>query len=116
MSLRAKDIILSAMVTFAAVSAMYAQYFSSVVVQQYAIYFWVSVVLLFLAFLRFSKPGNDFTAYAKAAKAEIRKVVWPGRDDVVSATIAVGIAVVIFSVLVSLLDAMLVKLLSYIIG
>ena len=59
------------------------------------LYVWGSVVVLFL-----KKPG----------------LVWPARDEVVSATIAVGFAVVIFSVLVSLLDTVLVKLLSYIIG
>jgi len=116
MSLRAKDIILSAMVTFAVVSAMYVQYFAPMSINQYAMYLWLGVAAVCLLFLKLSQPGEDFISYTKAAKLELRKVVWPGKDDVISATIAVGVAVVIFSVLVSLLDTMLVKLLSYIIG
>ena len=116
MSLRAKDIVLSVMVTFAVVAAMYVQYFSPMSTNQYAIYWWVGVVVILLLFLKSSQQGKDFISYAKAAKLELRKVVWPSKDDVVSATIAVGVAVVIFSVLVSFLDTMLVKLLSYIIG
>jgi preprotein translocase subunit SecE len=116
MSLRAKDIILSLLVVLASGTAMYAQYFAPISLHQNAMYLWASTAITFLLFLRFSGPGNNFVAYSKAAKLELKKVVWPPRDDVISATVAVGIAVVIFSVLVSLLDAMLVKLLSYIIG
>ena len=81
MSLRAKDVVLSAMVTFAVVAAMYVQYFAPMSMNQYAIYLWFGVAAVFLLFLKLSQPGSDFISYTKAAKLELRKVLWPGKDD-----------------------------------
>jgi preprotein translocase subunit SecE len=116
MSFKAKDIILSAMTGFVGLGAMYTQYFASISMRQYSTHMWVVLVLTAFVFLKFSGPGIDFIAYAKAARVEIRKVVWPGKQDVVSATVAVAIAVVIFSILVSFLDSLLAKMLAKIIG
>lgn len=97
-------------------SALYIQYFAGLLYRVYSPYLWAATVVMLLLFLRLSVPGQDLMAYFKAAKAELRKVVWPSKAEVVPAFIAVGIAVTVFSFIISVMDSVIVKLLSTIIG
>jgi len=45
--------------------------------------------------------------FLEEVKIEFKKVVWPGKRDVVSATISVLVLVVFISVLLSILDYLL---------
>jgi len=45
--------------------------------------------------------------FIKESYAELRKVIWPGRDDVISSVKVVIISVVIISVLLGLVDLLL---------
>lgn len=116
MSLKAKDRALLAGLVAACVAAMYLQYFAVLSQRVYAPYSWGVAVAVIILFLRFSQQGEAFLAYLKGAKGELRKVVWPQRQEVIPALISVAIAVVLFSMLVSFIDTMLVKMLSLIIG
>ena len=116
MSLKAKDRTLLASLVAACVAAMYLQYFAVLSQRAYPPYSWGAAVAVLILFLRFSQQGESFLAYLKAAKGELRKVVWPQKKEVVPALISVAIAVVLFSMLVSFIDTMLVKMLSLIIG
>lgn len=116
MSLLFRDIVLVTLVTLAGANVIYVQYFASYMLSQYAVWAWLGFAVSVCVFLGFSELGRAFLAYVKAARGEMRKVVWPTSDDVVRTTIAVGIAVAIFSVLVSVLDSVLVRMLAMIIG
>ena len=116
MSLKVKDKLISVVLAVQACCAVYLQYFAVISLRQYAPAAWGLLALIFVIFMVSSQPGSDFRAYVQAAKAELRKVVWPGKQEVVSATLAVGFAVVLFSILVSFLDSLLVGLLTKLIG
>ncbi len=73
---------------------------------------WAITALLFVLGLNFTTAGQDFSKYVKLSRVEIRKVVWPSRRDVVVSTFAVGVAVVIISFMIALLDNVLVWVLS----
>lgn len=55
---------------------------------------------------------NKVMMFFNEVKAELKKVTWPSRDELVGATIIVCIVVVIFAVLLGTMDAFF----SYIIG
>ena len=97
-------------------SALYVQYFAGLLYRGYSPYFWAASVVMLLLFMKLTIPGNDLVAYFKAAKAELRKVVWPQKSEVMPAFIAVSVAVTVFSFIISLMDSVIVKLLSIVIG
>ena len=45
--------------------------------------------------------------FIKESYAELRKVIWPGRDDVISSVKVVIISVAVISVLLGLMDVVL---------
>lgn len=77
---------------------------------------WALSGICFFLYLRFATQGNVFVEYVKAAKIEISKVIWPQKDDVVRTTIAVGVAVVLFSIVISFLDSLMVSFVGLITG
>lgn len=116
MSLKVKDKLISAVLAAHACTAVYLQYFSVISLRGYAPIAWCVLALMLVIFMVYTQPGVDFRSYVHVAKAELRKVVWPGKQEVISATLAVAFAVVLFSILVSFLDSLLVGLLTKLIG
>ena len=55
----------------------------------------------------FSAYGTHFRRFMDAARVELRKVVWPSRDDTVKTTIAVFVFVTAASLFFWLLDVVL---------
>jgi len=51
---------------------------------------------------------SKIVQFFKECVAELRKVVWPTRDDVVSSVKVVVISTIIIAILLGLLDALLV--------
>ena len=60
--------------------------------------------------------GRAFWELAKGARTEIRKVVWPTRQETVQTTMLVMLVVVIAALILWFLDSVLGKLVSMIIG
>ncbi len=100
--------------TLSAVFALYQQYF--VEFSLYKLPALLALGVLGILVLCFTTQGREAIVFIKEAQAEIAKVVWPKRQDVIVTTFAVGVAVAIISTLIMLLDSMLVKLLAYITG
>lgn len=50
---------------------------------------------------------NKIIQFFKECYAELRKVVWPSREDVVSSVKVVIISTVVFAVILGLVDALL---------
>ncbi|BDA79134.1 MULTISPECIES: preprotein translocase subunit SecE [Leptospira] len=53
------------------------------------------------------------TSFIQECKAELEKVHWPTRQEVVSSTIVVLVTVIIFSVFLSTSDYLFLKLLKW---
>jgi preprotein translocase subunit SecE len=50
---------------------------------------------------------NKLVQFIKESYAELRKVVWPGRDDVISSVKVVIISTIVFAVVLGLADVIL---------
>lgn len=50
---------------------------------------------------------NKLVQFAKDSYAELRKVVWPSREDVASSVKVVIVSTVVFAVVLGLVDAVL---------
>jgi preprotein translocase subunit SecE len=52
--------------------------------------------------------------FIKESYAELRKVIWPGRDDVISSVKVVLISTVIIAVILGLVDMLLLRAIIFI--
>lgn len=60
--------------------------------------------------------GRDFLIFAKEAKLEVRKVVWPTRKETNQTTLIVAIVTLIMALVLYVLDLGLLKLVSFLTG
>ncbi len=60
--------------------------------------------------------GREFVLFAKEAKLEVRKVVWPTRQDTNKMTMIVAVATLFMAVVLFCLDWVLLKIVSYLTG
>lgn len=60
--------------------------------------------------------GKAFIAFAKDARTEVRKVVWPTRQETMQTTLIVIVVTVIMGLLLWGLDAILLRLVSFLTG
>ncbi|MEE2026068.1 MULTISPECIES: preprotein translocase subunit SecE [Alkalimonas] len=60
--------------------------------------------------------GKTFLAFAKDARTEVRKVVWPTRQETTQTTIIVMVATLIVGLLLWGLDAILLRVVSFFTG
>lgn len=76
------------------------------------------VVLVGLAAFIAAKTskGGAFIEFAKEARTEVRKVVWPTRQETMQTTIIVMVATLIVALLLWGLDSILLSLVSFITG
>ena len=63
-----------------------------------------------------TEKGRTFIAFAKEARIEVRKVVWPTRQETNQTTMIIGVVTLIMGVLLWLLDAGLLKIVSFLTG
>ncbi len=60
-----------------------------------------------------TSKGKNSLVFAKEAKIEARKVVWPSRPETVQTTLIIIVSVTLVSLLLWGIDAILVKLISF---
>lgn len=63
-----------------------------------------------------TQKGKAFSSLAKAAKAEIRRVVWPTRQETVQTTLIVLVVVLLMSLMLWGVDSLLGWIVSTVIG
>ena len=77
----------------------------------------VLVVLAAAGFVAFQTlKGRTAIEFAKEAQIEVRKVVWPTRQETVQTTLIVAVFVVIVSLFLWAVDSLLVWALNFIVG
>ena len=64
-------------------------------------------ILVTMAIAAFTVPGMRAREYVRESQFEMRKVVWPTREETVRTTIVILIVVVIISALLGLIDVIL---------
>lgn len=74
----------------------------------------VAVVAGFIA--ASTNKGSAFLSFAKESRTEVRKVVWPSRQEATQTTMIVLAATAVVSLLLWGLDGIIVKVVSFITG
>ncbi len=60
--------------------------------------------------------GKAAVAFAREARAEVRKVIWPGRQETLHTTLIVVAVTAVMSLILWGLDGILVRLVSFVTG
>lgn len=63
-----------------------------------------------------TQKGKTFINFAKESRTEVRKVVWPTRQETMQTTLVVLVATVIMGLILWGLDAILLRLVSFLTG
>ncbi|MFV1998034.1 MAG: preprotein translocase subunit SecE [Acidiferrobacterales bacterium] len=63
-----------------------------------------------------SAPGQTSWEFAKGARTELRKVVWPSRKETIQVTLAVLVIVILVSLFLMLVDFGLSNLRDFLLG
>lgn len=63
-----------------------------------------------------TEKGSSFITFAKDSRTEVRKVVWPSRQEATQTTLIVLAATAIMALLLWGLDGIIVKVISFITG
>ena len=104
--------------SLAALIAVVGLYYSilGLVTSPVPLRFGVFLVTLLVAGSLFytSEPGKRFVAYARGAALEVRKVVWPGREEVLKMSGIVLVFVAVVAVFLWIVDSILAWLLQFI--
>jgi preprotein translocase subunit SecE len=76
----------------------------------------IAAVAVAATIAAFTHQGRQLTGFIREAQIEVRKVVWPTRQETTQTTLIVLIVVVIFAFMLWLLDLMLGALVQSVIG
>ena len=76
----------------------------------------IAAVLAAFAIASFSARGRQVAAFIRDAQLEVRKVVWPTREETQTTTLLVFAAAIIFAILLWMLDLALGWLIQFVIG
>jgi len=76
----------------------------------------VILVALAGAIAAVTSKGRRFLAFAKESRTEVRKVVWPTRQEATQTTLIILVATAIISLILWGMDAMLVPVVGFLTG
>ena len=76
----------------------------------------VAIVVVALFIAATTEKGSQFLAFAKDSRIEVRKVVWPSRQEATQTTLIVLAATVIVGLLLWGLDGIIVRVVGWITG
>jgi len=73
-------------------------------------------VLIALGTVYTTSLGQSVVGFGRESRAEVRKVVWPTRQETVQTTLMVLVAVIVLGIFLWLIDMMLVNAVQYLTG
>ena len=76
----------------------------------------LAFVLVALGMVYTTGLGQSVVGFGREARAEVRKVVWPSRQETVQTTLMVIVAVIIIGIFLWLVDMVLVSAVQYLTG
>lgn len=76
----------------------------------------LAFVLVALGMVYTTNLGQSVVGFGREARAEVRKVVWPSRQETVQTTMMVIVAVIIIGIFLWLIDMVLVSAVQYLTG
>ena len=102
-------------ILFLAAAVVGNQYFSeqSLLIRVVAILVSASIALLIAAT---TVKGKNILGFAKEARVETRKVVWPTRQETIQTTLIIMLSVTVISLVLWGLDGILVRVVAFVLG
>jgi len=76
----------------------------------------LAFVLVALGMVYTTNLGQSVVGFGREARAEVRKVVWPTRQETVQTTMMVIVAVILIGIFLWLVDMVLVNAVQYLTG
>tara|TARA_B100001094_G_scaffold332964_1_gene407566 strand:- start:13055 stop:13435 length:381 start_codon:yes stop_codon:yes gene_type:complete len=77
----------------------------------------VAIALIFAAVIALqTDKGKQFVAFSKESEKEVRKVIWPSRQEATNTTLIVFAVTALFGVILWGLDSLLVTIVNLILG
>jgi len=76
----------------------------------------ILLALFVVAIAASTAKGHEALAFARASRAELRKVVWPTRAETVQTTMVVVVAVLVSSVILWAIDAIFITFINWFAG
>jgi preprotein translocase subunit SecE len=76
----------------------------------------LAFVLVALGVVYTTNLGRSVVGFGREARAEVRKVVWPTRQETVQTTMMVIVAVILIGIFLWLIDMVLVSAVQYLTG
>jgi len=76
----------------------------------------LAFVIIALLFVYTTRLGQSIVGFGRDARGEVRKVVWPTRQETVQTTLMVIVAVIIIGIFLWLIDMVLVEAVQYLTG
>lgn len=76
----------------------------------------VVVVAVAAAIASQTQKGRVFVAFAKESRTEVRKVIWPTRQETMQTTLIVVAVTIVMGLLLWGLDAILLRIVSFLTG
>ncbi len=77
---------------------------------------WIALAVVAGIIALTTNAGGSFIAFAKDSRTELRKVVWPTRDETVQTTMMVVLFVIVLSLILWCIDAVLLHLMGILTG
>ena len=76
----------------------------------------VALAIVAVAIALTTSTGQSIVSFGREARAEVRKVVWPTRQETVQTTLMVVVAVIILGIFLWLIDMMLLSAVQVLTG
>jgi preprotein translocase subunit SecE len=76
----------------------------------------VAIVMVAAGIAITTSTGHAILSFARESRAEVRKVVWPTRQETVQTTLMVVVAVILLGIFLWLIDMMLLKAVQVLTG
>ena len=76
----------------------------------------LAFVLVALGAVYTTNLGQSIVGFGREARAEVRKVVWPTRQETIQTTLMVIVAVIVLGIFLWFVDMMLVNAVQYLTG
>ncbi len=76
----------------------------------------LAFVIVALGLVYATHLGQSIVGFGRAARGEVRKVVWPTRQETIQTTMMVIVAVIILGIFLWFIDMMLVSAVQYLTG
>jgi preprotein translocase subunit SecE len=97
-------------------AALFANYHFAVISTPIRLIAWLVIAIALFGLFCWTSQGKRFLNFAKAARNEMRKVVWPTRQETMQSTIAVIVLVGVLALILWVIDSLWLWLITLITG